>query len=230
LYVQSITDAWNTDKFYRANQKFRDQVHVWDAIGITELDEVTRKSFLAELSSDSARGQTRRANIHAAVERTSRDSHGLELEMSQRYSSDAVLIDDQNPINELIHSHHPSTYPGSKVPHAWLYSTTNPSKLISTIDVAGKGSFTLFTGIGGGAWKTAVARAAEELDVPITVHSIGFQQDYEDAYLEWGKLRGIDESGCVLIRPDRVVAWRHQRVGADCDELLLKALRKVLSL
>jgi 2,4-dichlorophenol 6-monooxygenase len=37
-----------------------------------------------------------------------------------------------------------------------------------------------------------------------------------DAYGEWSRLSGIDEDGCLLVRPDSYIAWRH--VSAPPDE------------
>ncbi len=114
------------------------------------------------------------------------------------------------------------------MPHAWL-NTTIPAKAKSTIDITGHGQFTLLTGIGGRAWKTAAVSASEALNVTITALSIGFRQDYEDPYFQWARLREVDESGCVLVRPDRVVAWRSKVVQKDCEGSLLRVLRCILA-
>jgi hypothetical protein len=62
--------------------------------------------------------------------------------------------------------HQPTTYPGARLPHAWL-NTAAQSKLVSTIDLAGHGHFTLLTGIGGGQWKTACDQVLAKMGVPI---------------------------------------------------------------
>jgi 2,4-dichlorophenol 6-monooxygenase len=53
----------------------------------------------------------------------------------------------------------------------------------------------------------------------------------QDVYCNWQGLREIDEAGALLVRPDGMVAWRHQ-AGADDDQhaasLLGAALAKVL--
>jgi len=41
-----------------------------------------------------------------------------------------------------------NTYPGSRLPHEWLNRAV-PVTPISTIDLAGKGGWTIITGIGG---------------------------------------------------------------------------------
>jgi hypothetical protein len=153
--------------------------------------------------------------------------------MNQRYESKAVYQADQGasgpfPVDPLEH-YCPTTYPGARLPHVWLGDHT-PSKYISTIDLAGKGLFTLFTGIGGQGWKGAAEQLSTELGVPIKAYSIGYGQDYKDVYLDWQIIRGVSESGCVLVRPDFFVAWRCPAWEADGASKLRQTLRSVLSL
>ena len=101
----------------------------------------------------------------------------------------------------------PNTYPGSRLPHEWLNRAV-PVTPISTIDLAGKGAWTIITGIGGDGWKSAAVTVVQELGVEIKEHRVGFGQDWEDVYHDWERVRGVEESGCVLVRLDRFVAWR----------------------
>jgi 2,4-dichlorophenol 6-monooxygenase len=78
------------------------------------------------------------------------NAHGVEL--GQRYRSDAVVPDgteepayDRDP--ELYYS--ATTWPGARLPHAWL---GRDGHKVSTHDLAGKGRFTLLTGISGQRW------------------------------------------------------------------------------
>ncbi len=184
------------------------------------------------LKEDSERGRKRREELQACLKLINREEHGLGIEMNQRYTSTAVYKSDQGAMptfsTDPLEYYHATTYPGARLPHVWL-SHTIPSKAVSTIDLAGKARFSLFTGIGGQGWKDAAERISAELGVPIAAYSIGFRQDYEDRYLDWAKVRDIEESGCVLVRPDYFVAWRSQRWEQDGVEKLRTVMKSVLS-
>jgi hypothetical protein len=199
----------------RANEAFRDHFHVWEALGTLPEDVATRRQILEELRVATPKGQKRRHAFQQAISITSHEFHGLGVEMGQVYSGRGIYnADEQQPYkrpgraaeDEVLY-YEPSTYPGCRLPHAWLNKTV-PTKPVSTIDLAGHGAFTLLTGIGGEYWKQAAKSVSANLGVPITVHLIGFRQDWEDVYFDWERLRGVDESGAVLVRPDRFVAWR----------------------
>jgi len=67
--------------------------------------------------------------------------------------------------------------------------------------------------------------------VPVDVHSVGLRQDWEDFYYAWEKVRGVEESGAVLVRPDRFVAWRAQEVlhsMEECSTKLLDVMKSIL--
>jgi hypothetical protein len=167
-----------------------------------------------------------------ALKLINREEHGLGIEMNQRYDSTAVHKSDQGPMPEFatdpLEYYHATTYPGARVPHVWL-SLTIPTKPVSTYDLAGKGRFTLFTGIGGQGWKTAVKQVSKKFSLPIAAYSIGFRQEYEDQYLDWAKIRDVEDSGCVLVRPDFFVAWRSQRWKEDSAEKLMTVFESLLS-
>ncbi|RAQ59002.1 hypothetical protein COH20_007107 [Aspergillus flavus] len=222
----------------RANQAYRDHFLVWKALGMLPTDLSARKEILEELKSATPEGSNRRRALHAAIKHTSHEFHGLGVEMNQHYDGQGVYTaDEPNPYapsrraaEDSILFHEPNTYPGSRLPHVWLNKAI-PGEPVSTVDIAGHGSFVLFSGIGGGRWKKAAENVAETLRVPIQVHYIGFRQDWEDVYFEWENLRGVEESGAVLVRPDRFVAWRAPEVLKDteaCESKLLTVMRSIL--
>ena len=193
-----------------------------------------RNAAVQELSSDSDAGRARREMLKAGLEALHTEEHGLGIEMNQRYTSSAVWhkgVGEPPAFNtDAKQYYHATTYPGARLPHVWLNSAI-PGKKISTIDLAGKGNFLLLTGIGGEGWKRTAQQVSQELHVPLTAFTVGFRQDYEDMYLDWARLRDVDESGCVLVRPDYFVAWRAKRWEASSSpQDLRRVLTSVLSL
>jgi len=206
---------------------------IWDILNKRELPVAERKEKLKLLSSATVEGQKLRTQLQTALRLINTEEHGLGIEMNQRYASSAIYHADQGDAptftTDPLEHYHPTTYPGARLPHVWLNSAT-PSKRLSTLDLAGKGKFALFTGIGGEAWKAAAEEIASELGVPIVAYSVGFRQDYEDVYLDWAKVRDVSESGCVLVRPDHFVAWRCRQWEEDGHSQLRRVMKTVLSL
>lgn len=217
----------------RANQGLRDHTGWMDAIGMTEPDLDKRKAILEEFERPDATGAKRRSDFHNGIANTNTEFHGLGVEMNQRYESTGVFSHDEAlfpyDADQSTTNHVVCTYPGRRLPHVWL-NTRAPTTPISTIDLAGHGAFCLLTGPQGQVWKEAAATVAEELKVPINAYSIGWKQDYEDVYFDWSRLGQIEEGGCVLVRPDRFVAWRSKDVVADPKDKLKHVIECVLSL
>ena len=215
----------------RANQGLRDHVPVWEALGMMDPSLETRRKDFRQLSEATPEGIARRVRLQDAVKGTSREFHGVGIEMNQRYVSKAIYLADEGPRPALPKDpaleHEITTYPGSRLPHAWL-NTRSPGKQFSTMDLVGHGAFCLLTGIGGESWKAAAKTAAEKLNIEIRVYSIGWGQDYEDVYFDWARRREISDDGCVLVRPDRFVGWRSKSMIAEAEEKLLHVLSAIL--
>ena len=134
------------------------------------------------------------------------NAHGVEL--GQRYTSSAV-VDDGTPFpayerDPELH-YHPSTHPGCALPHAWLGRDTHD---ISTLDLGAYDRFTLITGIGAEEWAAAAATVSCETGIEIETFAVGLGAEYNDVLGTWTRNREVGERGCVLVRPDRFVAWR----------------------
>ncbi|KAK4897780.1 hypothetical protein LTR27_004552 [Elasticomyces elasticus] len=220
------------DVVTQANASLRNHAKIWQVLGQMEETVDARLAVFNQLSEDSERGRQRRVALQETVRMIHREEQGLGIEQNQRYNSNAVLTTpgDLPPTfdTDPLEHYHPTTYPGARLPHVWL-SKTVPSKAVSTVDLAGGGRFALFTGIGGDGWRAAARRIEKEMEIQIGTFQIGFGQEWEDRYMRWEKLRGVEESGCVLVRPDRFVAWRSLCWTEHSEADLVAALTSVLS-
>ncbi|KUI74189.1 2,4-dichlorophenol 6-monooxygenase [Cytospora mali] len=206
---------------------------VWDALGMTaKMEERVRSE--AVLTQATAEGEERRRILHEALESKMEEGRSLGLCMNQWYVSDAVYLDDEPEPRKLpdgfdrLSDVFVSTYPGNRLPHAWLSSPMG-KKPVSTHDLAGKGAFSLFTSYGGNAWRDAAREISERTGIPINTYDIGLGLEFHDINREWYERRGVEDSGCVLVRPDRFVAWRSSRVAENCKEKLSKVFDRILS-
>ncbi len=216
----------------RANQSIAETGQIFQALGMTGgVDPETMQRNLEARGDATPAGEAQREAIRRAIalKRYEFDAHGVE--MNQRYRSEAVVTDGQiEPAFELDQELHyqPTTWPGARLPHAWIYRHGDGAE-VSTLDVTGHGRFTILTGIAGKAWVDAAREAGARLGIDIPVHVIGPRQDYIDHRGEWARASEIQESGCVLVRPDHHVAWRADSLPADPQAELLRVLKGVLA-
>lgn len=186
---------------------------------------------LDELFSDTPRGRDRRGDLRDAVDLQNYqfNCHGVEL--GQVYESRAVVPEGRPrpaPLRDPELYYQATTYPGASLPHVWLQQGLTK---VSTLDLVGKGRFTLLTGVGGAGWRTAAASVAARLGVDVDVHSIGGPScDAHDVDNRWHRVCELSDSGCVLVRPDRHIAWRQQQMPDAPAEKLEDVLRTVLAL
>jgi 2,4-dichlorophenol 6-monooxygenase len=136
------------------------------------------------------------------------------------------VLDDGTPFPQPSRDpelfYHPTTHPGARMPHAWVQHGT---EMVSTLDLAGHGRFSLLVGIGGEPWREAAEKVAVELDLEIAVHAVGYRCEYDDVLGQWSKLREIGDGGCLLVRPDQHIAFR----SADLPDQPLDTLRDALT-
>ena len=184
---------------------------------------------LDKLADPGPEGVARRAALYQALELKNTEFNAQGLEMNQRCVSAAVVPDPQ--AGEEVWKRDPVLYlqattrPGAKIPHAWLIDAGG--RRVSTLDLVGKGRFTLVTGIAGTHW----VDAAQVLARPWLDTRVIGRPGALDAYGSWHAVREIDEAGALLVRPDGVVAWRSRHAAVDAEQArqaLAQALAVVL--
>lgn len=211
----------------RANQSVRETAGWLLALGLRpdmSPDEVDAR--LAEIYGPD--GEQHREELLAGLQvmNAQFNAHGVEL--GQRYQSRAVIDDGTlppEPTRDAVLHYAPSTFPGSPIPHAWLAIGDSD---VSTLDVCAYDRFTLVTGAGGQPWLDAAGKVSAELGVDVEGVQVSLGLDVNDVYGDWIRRREISDNGCVLVRPDRIVAWRSADLVDDPKTVLQNVMSTVL--
>lgn len=213
----------------RANKSRIEFSPIFEALGLAEtetVEEMLRNMEARKEDTPEAADQRRKLREAIELKNYEFNAHGVEL--GQRYRSAAIVPDgtpepayERDP--ELYY--HPTTWPGARLPHCWL---GHEGDKVSTHDLAGKGRFALFTGIGGEAWVEAAEEVSGRTGVEISAYVIGPGREVLDLYDDWARVSEVEEGGCVLVRPDAHVAWRRQTVADDSTAELEQAMNRIL--
>jgi 2,4-dichlorophenol 6-monooxygenase len=214
----------------RANKSIAETGLIYDALlGPSETRNIRQMRTSMEARKENAPSSAeQREKLRKAIEHKNYEFNCHGVELNQHYRS-AAVVSDGTP--EPAHTrdpelyYQPTTWPGARLPHCWLLYA---GRTVSTLDLAGKGRFALFTGIGGEAWQEAAAEVSARTGVEIACFVIGPGREVLDLYDDWVLLREVAESGCVLVRPDAQVGWRRQVVADDCVAELARAMARIL--
>ncbi|KAH9821432.1 FAD binding domain-containing protein [Teratosphaeria destructans] len=182
---------------------------------------------------DSEYGRNARHQIQRIISTQDVEFAAHNIELGFVYEQGAVVPDgtatpNQDPGGRL---YEPTTRPGSRLPHAWIEMDAH---VISTHDLVGSGRFLLLTDEAGcESWKAAANAVSQSSGAPLTVEAIKAYShtkrtdcffDHDDM---WVNLRGHEDGGVLLVRPDNFVAWRSSRLPHDPSGQLLQALMSV---
>lgn len=212
----------------RANQSRKDYAQLKDCFNFGGGVDTVQK-LLERMRDPSPAGVEVRMNLQKALELKNSEFNAQGVELNQRYQSSAVVPDPalgeevwQRDKEQYLQA---TTRPGAKTPHSWLVNEKGIR--VSTLDVVGKGQFTLLTGLAGRAWvRAAKALSKSYLNVVVTGET-----GTADPYCDWQAVREIHEAGALLVRPDGYIAWRQSGAvwdEADAHEQLERVLSAVL--
>ena len=216
----------------RANQSIGEFGPIFEALGMTGGEDIEKiKASMDARTNAGVDGEKQRSAIRDAIafKKYEFDAHGVE--MNQRYKSAAVVTDDQmEPAFDLDAELHyqPTTWPGARLPHVWVFDRDSGAE-VSSLDLCGKGLFTVLTGIGGEAWIDAAAAVGAEMGLEIVAHVIGPRQPHVDHVGDWARASEISDTGCLLIRPDQHVGWRAADMTSDPEGELRRVLKTILA-
>ena len=119
-----------------------------------------------------------------------------------RYDGSPVIAPDGAPPPDEPNVYVPSAVPGGRAPHLWLGGGR------SLYDELGF-EFTLLRLGPTAPDGAALAHAAETRGVPLAVLGVAGEE-----------ARDLYQADLALIRPDQIIAWRGNRLPADCGALL----------
>lgn len=215
----------------RANKSISEFGPIFESLGLTDTnDPVQMIQNMGKRKENNELAATQREKLRKAIQFKSYEFNCHGVELNQRYRSSAVASDGtEEPAYERCQElyYQATTWPGAHLPHVWL---GKDGHRVSSLDICGKGKFTLLTGIGGEAWRSVVAQVNAAFGLAIEVKEIGVGRDYEDLYGEWTEAREIEESGCLLVRPDFHVAFRATNAQEQHLKQFQEAIAQILDL
>lgn len=229
---ESLLDSYTTERapvgkqiVERANQSRFDYQYLKDVFGFNQGIK-TQKEMLERIFAETEEGAIIREKLFEALEIKNYEFNGQGVELNQRYCSNAIVPEIEEEVFKRDAQLYlqATTRPGAKIPHVWLVDTKGEKR--SSLDIIGKGRFTLLTGLSGIEWKNA----AESLNLEyLDIIQIGFKE-YRDVYGSWNDKSEIHESGAIVVRPDGYVAWRMKdkpENGFDYKQTLQKVLSQI---
>ena len=179
---------------------------------------------------EQAAEQRRKLREAIAFKKYEFDAHGVE--MNQRYDSTAIFKDGQPDPgfveDEELH-YQPTTWPGARIPHIWLFENSTGKK-VSTLDLTGKGKFSIITGIGGEDWLVAAKEIEKDTGIFIRTVMIGPRHEIADHTGDWARASDISDNGCLLVRPDQHIAWRAHKLTENPTLDMYNAIKLILGL
>lgn len=211
----------------RANTSAREFGDIFTALGVVGLSGEEMAAAIEERKANTPEGAAKRAALVRAMETKNYEFNAHGVELGQFYESNAILSDGTRPApsrdEDLYHVM--STSPGAHLPHAWVGNNVDKHALM---DLAPYSRWTLFTGVAGEAWAEAAAKVSAELGLPLRTVVIGPGREVTDLYYDWAKLREVEESGALLVRPDKHVAWRSMSLPDDPAAALREAATRLM--
>ncbi|MBB2893571.1 FAD-dependent oxidoreductase [Flexivirga oryzae] len=211
----------------RANKSAREFVDIFEALGVVGLAGEQMAAAIEERKANTPEGAAKRAALVKAMDTKNYEFNAHGVELGQFYESGAIVSDGTRPAptDDADLYYRMSTSPGAHLPHAWVGNNVEKKALL---DLAPYSRWTLLTGVAGQAWADAAAKVAAELGITLETVLIGPGREVTDLYYDWSKLREIEESGVLLVRPDKHVAWRAMSLPDDPAAELGSALRMLL--
>jgi 2,4-dichlorophenol 6-monooxygenase len=186
--------------------------------------------MLKALFSDTPDGERRRRQQREIFDTLRRENQHADLDLGYTYAGSAVVTPDGTaaPPRDPDGTHYvPVARPGHRLPHAWLAKGADE---VATHHLLRPGAFLLIAGSRGEPWAAAAQAVSRETGVAVDVVVLEAEGGLSDREGDWSRLRGHDDGGAVLVRPDGHVAFRAAAAAADAHTDLRAAVDVALGL
>ena len=162
-----------------------------------------RNAWKPDIRDNTSAGAATRANLTAIADVEQRKSNEMiGAELGYRYAgSPLIWPEDGDAPEHDVMSYRPSTFPGTRLPHAWLADGS------AVQDRIGEG-YTLLRSARAGGDATALEKAFARYGAPFAVLD-----------LDGDEAREIYGYDLLLVRPDLHVVWRGNALPEDADRL-----------
>jgi 2,4-dichlorophenol 6-monooxygenase len=195
----------------------------------TQTPEHVINAYLGVLK-DSANGRMRRARLKRVYDTQNIEFYAHDVELGFVYENGALVTDGTSvPAHDPEGGHYRQTSrPGHRLPHCWL---SRDGETVSSHDLVGrKGQFALIVRDDGAAWRQVAEDVGRELGLVVIYAQIGRAGNVYDSEGRWPALSETAPDGCILVRPDNIVAWRSHDMPQDPKKALRGALDVILAI
>ena len=151
-----------------------------------------------------------------------------DIELGFEYGDSPAVVPDGTPApprDPAGNDHRPVARPGHRMPHAWF---DRLDERVSTHDLLRPGRFLLIAGAAGRAWADAAEEVSARTGVSIDAVRAGAGAELQGGDGAWYALRGHDDGGAVLVRPDGHVGYRAACAEPDAAAALGAAVDTIL--
>jgi 2,4-dichlorophenol 6-monooxygenase len=233
----ALLDTYHPERFPafsrnvdRSVENALNHLRIVDALGIQpELTPEACRDAVRELWAAGPAGDARREQVARVIASQSMEFKEHNVELGFRCAS-AAVVPDGSPEPAAIDDvrvHRPDTRPGSPLPHAWV---ERAGARVPLRQVAPPSAFTLIAGEDGGGWCEAAREAAAARGIELAAVRVGHAEgDWLDPRLAFLRVREFGRDGAILVRPDRVIAWRSMGAVAEPVRELGAAMDRVLA-